>query len=82
MSGFSRAWLALREPADHRARHDFFASGAALDIHRVVDLACGTGANFRYLAPRIAGVRHWTCIDHDADLLAAFAASLETPAET
>lgn len=82
MSGFARDWLALREPADRRARHDFFAAPVApLDPRttaEIIDLGCGTGANFRYLLPRLAAVQHWICVDHDARLLEAFAESLAT----
>jgi hypothetical protein len=39
----------------------------------VLDLGCGTGANLRHLAPRLAAVgwarQHWTCMDHDPLLL-------------
>jgi SAM-dependent methyltransferase len=79
-------WLALREPADTRAR-DAAAetllppllaqlgtrSGAPL---RVLDLGVGTGANLRWLAPRLPtpDQQHWTLVDHDPDLLARAAA--------
>lgn len=72
---FDPAWLALREPVDHRSR-----SAAAMSLlaparraggwTRVVDLGSGTGSNLRYLAPRLAGIRHWTLVDRDGDLLA------------
>ena len=76
MSGtFDPAWLALREPVDHRSR-----AAAAMSLlapawraagwSRVVDLGSGTGSNLRYLAPKLPGVRHWTLVDRDADLLA------------
>lgn len=76
VSGFSADWLSLREPFDESARsaeltealaHLRFRDGAL----RVVDLATGTGANFRYLSPRLAGRQEWLLIDHDAKLLAA-----------
>ena len=72
---FDPAWLALREPVDHRSR-----SAAVMSLlasawraggwSRVVDLGSGTGSNLRYLHPRLPGARHWTLVDHDADLLA------------
>ena len=84
MSGFSADWLALREPFDHRARAmawpalDIGAHAArwrAAQSHdrvlTVIDLACGSGANLRALAPRITGPQRWQLIDHDAALLAA-----------
>ena len=76
-------WLALREPADARARD------AAADLllpplltqlkhldddeaPRVVDLGAGTGANLRWLAPRLPHPerQRWTLVDHDPGLLA------------
>lgn len=75
MTGFSADWLALREPADARARDEgltaLFASRARLRAPaRFVDLACGTGANLRYLAPRIGGEQRWLLVDSDTALLA------------
>lgn len=81
MSGFAADWLALREPFDAAARSaalaaelcaSLAASHAAGAIE-IVDLACGTGANVRYLAPRLGGRQRWTIVDHDARLLAALA---------
>lgn len=79
----SADWLALREPADTRAR-----DGAApvllpallVTLPRpeegntlhVVDLGAGTGANLRWLAPRLpfpAASQSWVLVDHDAHLL-------------
>ena len=77
MSGFSADWLALREPFDTaaRAQADAVAAIAAGWLgpapRRVVDLACGTGANLRALAPRLGRGQHWRLVDHDAALLAA-----------
>ena len=71
---FDPAWLALREPVDHRSRAAAAVSllAAAWRRHgwsRVVDLGSGTGSNLRYLAPRLPGAQHWTLVDRDADLL-------------
>jgi SAM-dependent methyltransferase len=88
MGDFSPDWLALREPADARARsaalvhrladwlgqasHPARAPGSPL---AVLDLGCGTGANLRALAPRLAAAGHgrqsWLCVDRDPALLAA-----------
>ena len=72
---FEPGWLALREPVDHRSR-----AAAAMSLlapawraggwSRIVDLGSGTGSNVRYLASRLPGIRCWTLVDQDADLLA------------
>jgi SAM-dependent methyltransferase len=79
-SHFSAQWLQLREPFDAEARH---MAAQTLQLQnkwhairplndqpwRVIDLACGTGANLRWLAPRLGGVQQWAMVDHDAALL-------------
>ena len=76
-TGFSAEWLALREPCDTCARAMAWpalgwpARPADAAPLAVADLACGTGANLRFLAPRLGGAQHWTLLDHDAALLAA-----------
>jgi len=96
--GVDPDWLALREPADVRAR-DATAEAVLPPLlehlnerehHRpggpgepggpglrVVDLGAGTGANLRWLAPRLAtggptatAGQRWTLIDHDPRLRA------------
>jgi hypothetical protein len=75
---FSADWLALREPADVRARSAAltravtgrFQQGA--DLH-VLDLGAGTGANLRYLTPFFDADKlrpHWLLVDNDSGLLA------------
>ena len=68
-------WLDLRERADaaarsrdlvRRLRRRLPAEGPLL-IH---DLACGSGAMGRWLAPLLAGPQHWVLHDRDPDLLA------------
>lgn len=75
-------WLALRAEADTRARDEGSADllralvdrlGRSGDEVRVVDLGAGTGANHRYLAPRLPLGQRWTAVDHDASLLAGLA---------
>ncbi len=74
MSGFSQEWLAMRESADARARDGSLASalverrpaGRGL---RVIDLGSGSGANLRYLAPRLGFEQRWTLVDNDLALL-------------
>jgi SAM-dependent methyltransferase len=79
-AGFSADWLQQREPFDAAAR-DGAAPRLALDARlaawrapadaplRIIDLACGTGANLRWLAPRLGGAQQWLVVDHDAALL-------------
>ncbi len=76
MSGFDPAWLALREPADHRARNAELASALAArfalrDRISVVDLGCGSGSNLRALAEILPTTQSWTLVDYDPALLAA-----------
>jgi SAM-dependent methyltransferase len=76
MSGFSPDWLALREPADVRARDpELLATLAQYVANRnalsVVDLGCGTGANLRSTAPALGPGQRWTLVDHDPKLLEA-----------
>ena len=79
---FSPDWLALREPADHRARAadllpPLCAAWRTAGWRRVLDLGSGAGSNLRYLAPRLPDGQDWTLLDHDADLLARAASAAE-----
>ena len=70
METFDADWLTLREPADRRARAGKLTErlGEAWRRRgwsRVVDLGSGTGANLRYLAPRLPPGQRWTLVDHD-----------------
>ena len=82
MSGFSAAWLALREPADAAARSaalaSFAMSGLETAALRILDLGGGTGANIRYLSPRLRSPQHWTLVDNDPALLQRAPAFAET----
>lgn len=75
MSGFSADWLALREPVDAAARNPELTARLQ-DWRRqrgpltVLDLASGTGANVRFLAPLLGGEQRWRLVDHDPALLA------------
>lgn len=74
MSGFSASWLALREGADHRARHAGLAgrvAGHLADkaVVRVIDLGCGTGSNLRATAPLLGAAQEWVLVDYDPALL-------------
>lgn len=73
---FSASWLALREPADHRARdvalaHQLATHLSAVPVPRIVDLGCGSGSNLRGLAPVLGLQQDWTLVDYDRDLLQA-----------
>jgi Methyltransferase domain len=70
------SWLALREPADAAARAGDLVDDIRRELpagrHLVIhDLACGTGAMMRWLAPQLPGPQRWIGYDLDADLLAA-----------
>ncbi len=76
---FDAGWLALRAVADARARAAQLTRLAAdwlLQRHRagralrLLDLGSGSGANPRFLAPRLPGPQHWVLVDHDPALLA------------
>ncbi len=68
-------WLHLREPADVAARSEtltrLIAGALPGDepVH-VLDLGTGTGANLRYLTPRLPNRQRWLVVDRDAALLA------------
>jgi len=84
-SGFSAEWLAAREPHDTAARAVELAgllrtpelmTRTGADAHdavarAIVDLGAGSGANLRWLLPKLGGVQVWMLIDHDPALLAA-----------
>jgi SAM-dependent methyltransferase len=74
VTGFSDDWLALREPYDAASRSAEVGAAAARwrppgRRLRVIDLGCGTGANIRWLAPRLGGDQDWEAVDRDAALL-------------
>jgi len=81
MSGFSAAWLGLREAADHAARSaaltgevarylaDVLGDVSPRSPLRVLDLATGTGSNPRYLSQRLLACQDWAVVDADDQLL-------------
>ena len=85
-AGFSASWLALREPADERARNveigaacaAYFANRASIDC---IDLGCGSGSNLRALAALLPAQQNWRLVDHDAALLTAARAAIIAWAE-
>jgi hypothetical protein len=70
----SPRWLELREAADAAARSrelvDRLRGRAPAGPWLVHDLACGSGAMGRWLAPLLSGPQHWVLHDRDPDLLA------------
>lgn len=76
--GVEATWLAAREGADAAARsateagllpalrHRLAASPAVVDV---IDIGAGTGANQRWLRPRLGRPQRWTHLDHDPDIL-------------
>lgn len=81
MSDFDPTWLGLREPVDHGARNPELTTAFARAVPSratVVDLACGTGSNIRYLAPRLGGHQSWLGVDRDHELLMAADEALGT----
>lgn len=81
MSGFAVDWLALREPADRRARSAAIVADVAHAMGflstqqqvRVTDLGCGTGSTLRALSPHLPARQHWRLVDNDPALLGAAA---------
>lgn len=74
MTGFTADWLALREPADHKARSPVLLEALAewcakREALTVLDLGCGAGSNARALVPRLGAKQHWRLIDNDPALL-------------
>jgi hypothetical protein len=68
-------WLQLREPVDAVARSERLTriiadALAGTEPVRVLDLATGTGANLRYLAPHLPRLQHWLVVDRDPAVLA------------
>ncbi|MBU1210398.1 MAG: class I SAM-dependent methyltransferase [Alphaproteobacteria bacterium] len=74
MTGFSSAWLKLREAADHRSRNAGLAEAlsgrlALREKVSVTDIGCGTGSNLRGTADLLPDKQSWTLVDYDAGLL-------------
>jgi hypothetical protein len=74
VSGFSPDWLALRQPADARARNHALAERlvahvARRRVLRIVDIGAGSGNNMVSTAPLLSPVQHWVLVDADEALL-------------
>lgn len=84
MSGFfALDWLRQREPFDHAARDRGCIARLVCALRlrdqrplRLLDLASGSGAGMRALAPAIGADQFWTLTDHDPALLSAQAREL------
>jgi hypothetical protein len=71
---FTGDWLSLREAVDAAARNrDVVQQLVAWREHHsqltIMDLGAGSGANFRFLAPRLGGEQRWLLLDNDSQLL-------------
>lgn len=78
---FSADWLALREPADMRARAASLLGKLRLtfadrDEMSVADIGCGTGSTMRSVAAMLPNRQTWRLYDYDAALLDAARARL------
>ena len=82
MGTFSAEWLRLREPIDHAARSAALTGDVLRALPRgpvrILDLACGTGSNLRYLRGQMLSFNigpdippQWELVDHDPALLAS-----------
>lgn len=80
MGAFSAEWLRLREPVDHAARSAALTRDVLQALPAgaggILDLACGTGSNLRYLRGQVntrPDPYDWLLVDHDPALLALVA---------
>jgi hypothetical protein len=76
VSGFSPAWLALREPADNIARNRAVLDAcaqhfSAVNTIKVCDLGAGTGSTLRVVADLLPAEQDWTLVDSDRGNLTA-----------
>jgi len=76
---FPLEWLDLRARCDGIARSVELEERLGMGLPNdplLVDLACGSAANLRHLAPRLGGWQRWLLVDNDAELLDAATAAL------
>jgi len=81
MTGFDKAWLAVREPADLAARNKALMGElarflAADEQPHILDIGCGTGSTWRSLSDHVPGSTSWRLVDYDPALLAEAARSI------
>lgn len=84
--GFSKAWLTLREPADHAARAQGITRRLSVWAEQQSSLNCmelgaGTGSNLRFLCPLLGHDQRWLLVDNDPILLKQIPLSICTWAE-
>lgn len=81
MSGFSAEWLRLREPCDARSRSEELVLAVRSRLSsrplQALDLGSGTGANIRYMAPRLEGEQRWVAVDDEPAVLGQQVGALE-----
>lgn len=74
MSGFDKAWLRLREPADREARSPVLFETVEKYINSprrsrvIMDIGCGTGSTFRTLSSSLPDAQ-WKLLDYETTLL-------------
>lgn len=80
----SSNWLDLREAADAAARSQELVGQLRRRVRAgswlIHDLACGSGAMGRWLAPLLSGPQRWILHDRDADLLKLAEVNVPGPA--
>ncbi len=74
MTMFESAWLDLREPYDRstlgaQITKPLRAWSSLQETLRILDLAAGTGANLRAIAPHLSSRQAWHLIDNDPALI-------------
>jgi hypothetical protein len=84
IGGFTKCWLALREPYDARARNPDVL-GAVLETVAgcapisIVDLGCGVGATLRALSPRLPRKQNWRLVDNNMVALDGVRTTVTSP---
>jgi len=86
VSGSLSSWLALREAADQAARSTRITDAVVTRLPtvrplRVLDLGTGTGANIRFLSPRLPAPQQWLAVDAEGSLLAELRSRTHVPGE-
>ncbi len=86
MSESLSVWLSQREDADTAARSTTLLSSLLAHLPadrplRIVDLGTGTGANVRYLSPRLPLPQEWLVVDRDVELLDELKRRVDAPLE-